>query len=115
VLRVPKIARRGVRNPRRLVVTGKVVAQLDLAVHGADHGKPHACNDDRFADGGAPAEQLLAYTRSQKHDAAAFEFVERVDPAALRRLLVAHVAVFWANAADGRRAHHAISVGDAGT
>src|SRR6266849_4443283 len=115
VFRVPKVTRRGVGNPGRFVVAREVVAQLDLAVHGADHSKPHACDDDRFADCGASAKQLLAYARSQKHDATPFEFVERVDPAALRRLFVAHVAVFRANAADGSRADHAVSVGNAGT
>src|SRR6202158_2626596 len=115
VLRVPKVTRRGIGNPRRFVVAREVVAQLDLAVHGADHRKPHACNDDRFADCGGSAEQLLAYACSQKNDPAPLEFVERVDPATLRRLFVAHISVFRANAADGRRADHAISVGNART
>ena len=88
---------------------------MDLAVHGADHGEPHSSNEDGFAYGGASAEQLFAHAGSQERDAAPFEFVERVDPAALRRLLVAHIAVFRANAADGRSAHHAVFVGDAGT
>src|SRR5580658_1570156 len=115
VLRVPKIFGCGVGDPGRLVVAGKIVAQLDLAVHGADHVEPHARNDDRLAYGGASAEQLLAHARAQKHDTTAFEFVERVDPAALRRLFVAHIAVLRADAADGRGANHAVSVGDAGT
>src|SRR5208282_676503 len=43
------------------------------------------------------------------------EFVERVDPAAFGRLLVAHLAIFRADAADRRGADHAIAIGDAGT
>ena len=115
VLRVPKIIRGRVGNPRGLVVAGEIVAELDLAVHGANHREPYSCNDYGFAYGGLSAEQLLAHARSQEGDAAAFEFIERVDPAALRRLFVPHIAVFRADAADRSCPHHAVSEGDAGT
>ena len=39
VTRVPKISRGGVRDPGRFIVTGKIVAELDLARHHADDGE----------------------------------------------------------------------------
>src|SRR5208337_734572 len=115
VLRVPKITGRRVGNPSRFVVAGEVAAQFDLAVHGADHSKPHSRNHDRLAYGGASAEQLLAYARAQEHHAAPFELIERVNPASFRRLFVAHIAILRTHAADGRCAGHAVFVGNART
>ena len=114
VLCVPEIVGRGVGDPSGLVVAREIIAQLDLAIHGADHGEADAADGHGFADTGASTEKLFAYARAEEDDTAAFQFVERVDPAAFGGLLVAHVSVFRADATDGRGADHTVSIGDAG-
>ena len=66
VLCVPEIAGGGEGNPGGFVVAGKVVAELNLAVHGADDGEAHSGDDDSFTMVGLLAEQLLAHARARK-------------------------------------------------
>src|SRR6185437_13051532 len=112
---VPEIAGGGVRNPRGLVVAGKIIAHLNFALHHADYGESHASNGDRLSDCRSSAEQLLANSAAKKDDPAALDFIGCVNPTAFGGYFVAHLTIFGANATNGGGAHHAVSVRDAGT
>src|SRR5205814_3753373 len=63
---VPEVCGGRVRNPAGLVVAREVAAEIQLAVHDSDHGKPDARDLDRFAGGGAAAEELFAQAAAQE-------------------------------------------------
>src|SRR5581483_2979212 len=113
VARVPQIACSREWNPDRVVVAGKVIAHLDLAGHDSNHFETDAADQHRFADSRTPAEELLATVAAEKAHPPPLQFVGGVEPAALGWNLVAHLAVFRANSANGRRSHHAVLIGDA--
>ena len=69
--RVPQIARGGVRNPDRVVVARKIVAELDFARHHADYREAHAADQNGFADRGTPAEKLFRTVRRERPRGAA--------------------------------------------
>src|SRR5713101_5962203 len=115
VARVPEITRRRIRDPYRLVFTREIIAQLDLALHHADHGEAHAANQDGLAHRRSSAEQLLTQTPAQEAHAPPFQFVTGIDPASFRRHFVAHLAVFGTHAAYGSSPHHPVAVRDSRT
>src|SRR6516162_2899390 len=107
---VPQIARHGERNEHRAVVAGEVVRHLQLAVHHADDREAHAADLYSLTHGVTPAEQLLLYAAAEKRNAPALDLVRCVNPPALARNFVAHLAVFRANAAD-RRVRESVAIG----
>src|SRR6267154_1501966 len=114
VSRVPQITRRGVRNPRRLVIAAEVIAELDLARHHSDHSKAHPAHKHCFSHCWTPAEELFLETATQKDHAPPLQFVLRINPASFRRHFVPHLTVLRANSAHRCRSHHAVTIGNPG-
>src|SRR5207237_9976 len=111
VLRIPKIAGGREGNPDRLVVGGKVVTQLNLAGHYADHGEAHTGNQNGLTHGWSTAEQLFAHAPAQEAHTATFQLIAGIDPAPFGWNLVAHLPIFRADTANSGCTQHAIAVG----
>ena len=115
IARIPQIAGRRIRNPRRLIVAGEIIAELNLPRHHADHGEAHAGDLHRLAHRRASAEQLFLESATQEDHAPSFQFVFGINPAAFRRDFVAHLAIFRTDSAHRRGPHHAVAVGNSRT
>src|SRR5262249_25654952 len=111
VTRVPHLTRCRVGNEDRTIVTGEVIAHLQLAVHHSNNTEVDSVDQHILPHCRSTAKKLFADTSSDEGHAAMLLQIGCINPAPVSRNFVAHIPILGTDPPDCR-IRHAVAVGN---